>query len=55
MQNFSLSKNKFSYFYIFTPTSMEEKAALSKIFLKRKLDEYEKIMVELDALIPNAT
>lgn len=55
MQNFSQSKNKFGYVYILTPTGMAEKAALTNTFLKRKLDEYERIKVEIAALIPDAT
>jgi EPS-associated MarR family transcriptional regulator len=50
MQNFSQSKNKFGYVYILTPTGMAEKAALTSRFLKRKLNEYEALKAEIDAL-----
>jgi hypothetical protein len=37
MQNFSQSKHKMSYAYLLTPTSIAEKSALTRWFLKRKL------------------
>jgi EPS-associated MarR family transcriptional regulator len=50
MQNFSQSKNKFGYVYLLTPTGIAEKAALTSRFLKRKLDEYEALKAEIEAL-----
>jgi EPS-associated MarR family transcriptional regulator len=50
MQNFSQSKNKFGYVYILTPTGMAEKANLTGQFLKRKMDEYEKLKKEIDLI-----
>lgn len=50
MQNFSHSKNKFGYVYILTPRGISEKAALAGSFLRRKMDEYESLKVEIDAL-----
>jgi EPS-associated MarR family transcriptional regulator len=50
MQNFSQSKNKFGYVYLLTPTGITEKASLTSRFLKRKIDEYEALKAEIDAL-----
>ncbi len=50
MQNFSQSKNKFGYVYILTPRGIAEKAALTSSFLKRRMDEYEALRVEIEAL-----
>jgi len=50
MQNFSQSKNKFGYIYILTPGGMAEKTLLTSRFLKRKMEEYEALKVEIDAL-----
>lgn len=50
MKNFADSKNKFGYVYVLTPTGMAEKAAITQRFLCRKLDEYEALRAEIDAL-----
>ena len=50
MQNFSHSKNKFSYVYLLTPVGISEKAALTSWFLKRKMTEYEVLKAEIEAL-----
>lgn len=50
MQNFSQSKNKFGYVYILTPRGIAEKAALTSSFLKLRMDEYEALRVEIEAL-----
>lgn len=50
MQNFGQSKNKFGYVYILTPSGMTEKAALFSVFLKRKMDEYEALRMEIEIL-----
>lgn len=50
MQNFSQSKNKFGYVYILTPGGVVERAALTRAFLKRKLDEYEALRKEIESL-----
>lgn len=47
MQNFSHSKNKFGYVYVLTPKGLTEKAALTRQFLKRRLDEYESLRAEI--------
>jgi EPS-associated MarR family transcriptional regulator len=50
MKNFAKSKNKFGYVYVLTPTGTAEKAATTHRFLRRKLDEYEALRVEIEAL-----
>lgn len=50
MKNFATSKNKFGYVYVLTPTGMAEKAAITHRFLQRKMDEYEALKYEIEAL-----
>ena len=46
----SQSQNKFGYVYLLTPEGIAEKMALTGSFLKRKMDEYEALKVEIEAL-----
>ena len=48
--NFSASKDKRRYAYILTPRGIREKAAITKRFLERKLNEYEALKREIDEL-----
>lgn len=50
MQNFQQSKNKFGYVYVLTPRGMAEKAALTNRFLRRKMEEYDALKAEIEAL-----
>ncbi len=50
MKNFANSKNKFGYVYVLTPTGVAEKAAITHRFLQRKMDEYEALKAEIEAL-----
>jgi EPS-associated MarR family transcriptional regulator len=50
MKNFAKSKNKFGYVYVLTSTGAAEKAAITHKFLQRKMDEYEALKVEIDAI-----
>lgn len=50
MKNFATSKNKFGYVYVLTPNGMAEKAAITHRFLQRKMDEYEALKAEIEAL-----
>lgn len=50
VQNFSQSKNKFGYIYVLTPQGLAEKMALTSRFLKRKMQEYDALKVEIEAL-----
>ncbi len=50
VSNFQQSKNKFKYVYLLTPKGIAEKVSLTKLFLKRKIDEYEALRGEIEAL-----
>ena len=50
VQNFSQSKNKFGYIYILTSQGIAEKAVLTGRFLIRKIQEYEALRAEIEAL-----
>jgi EPS-associated MarR family transcriptional regulator len=50
LENFQNSKHKFKYAYILTPSGIAEKVSITGRFLKRKLQEYEALKVEIDAL-----
>lgn len=47
-RNFSQSKRKVRYLYILTPEGIENKAALTRRFLQRKVAEYEALRAEID-------
>jgi len=49
-QNFSRSERKLSYAYVLTPKGLAEKTKLTARFLKRKLEEYEALKSEIEAL-----
>lgn len=50
MKNFANAKNKFGYVYVLTPSGLIEKASLTNQFLQRKMDEYEALKAEIEAL-----
>jgi EPS-associated MarR family transcriptional regulator len=50
VDNFKSSSNKISYLYMLTPHGIEEKARTTFLFLKRKLDEYERLEMEIGEL-----
>ena len=50
IHNFSQNQNKFGYVYLLTPSGIAEKAALTSVFLKRKMEEYEALKVEIATL-----
>lgn len=50
MASFSKSKNKFKYVYLLTPQGIAEKVPLTSPFLKRKMEEYDALKVEIEAL-----
>lgn len=49
-ESFKNSKNKSAYLYVLTPTGIEEKTKTTYRFLKRKIDEYEKLEREIKQL-----
>lgn len=50
VQNFSKSERKLAYAYVLTPHGLAEKTKLTARFLKRKMEEYETLKAEIDAL-----
>ena len=48
--NFRKSGNKVAYLYVLTPRGVAEKASLATAFLGRKLEEYEVLKQEIEAL-----
>ena len=53
--NFSRNPNKLGYAYVLTPAGIAEKTLLTGRFLKRKVEEYEALRVEIDALTHEAS
>ncbi len=50
VNNFKQSKSKFGYIYLLTPDGVNEKIRLTTRFLQRKMQEYEAIKAEIEAL-----
>ena len=48
--NFSAAEDKRRYAYILTPKGIARKAALTRAFLVRKMEEYEALREEIEAL-----
>jgi EPS-associated MarR family transcriptional regulator len=48
--NFRKSGNKVAYLYVLTPRGVAEKASLATAFLGQKLEEYEALRQEIEAL-----
>ena len=49
-RNFKNNRNKMAYAYLLTPAGIEEKAAMTIDFLRRKMDEYEALKQEIEQL-----
>jgi EPS-associated MarR family transcriptional regulator len=50
IQNFRNNKNKWVYAYLLTPQGLAEKTALTGSFLWQKMQEYEGLKAEIEAL-----
>jgi len=48
--NFKNSNKKLAYFYILTPSGIEQKAKITVNFLKRKMNDYEQLKQEIEML-----
>ena len=48
--NFRRSNNKVAYAYLLTPTGVAAKAKITVDFLKRKQDEYDSLVQEIEEL-----
>jgi hypothetical protein len=52
--NFTAAEDKRRYAYILTPKGIARKATLARSFLVRKLEEYEALREEIEALSKEA-
>jgi EPS-associated MarR family transcriptional regulator len=50
IKNFRNNENKLAYAYLLTPRGVEEKARITVGFLKRKMQEYERLRKEIEEL-----
>ena len=50
INNFRNSDNKLAYAYLLTPSGVEQKARMTVQFLKRKVQEYERLRAEIEEL-----
>ena len=50
LTNFSHSSNKLGYMYLLTPQGIEQKARLTTLFLKTKIEEFEMLRDEISKL-----
>ncbi|MEN9916934.1 MAG: hypothetical protein RLY40_866 [Pseudomonadota bacterium] len=50
IQNFKNNKNKWVYAYLLTPQGIREKTDLTGSFLRRKMQEYQTLKEEIEAL-----
>ena len=48
MENFAHSHNKMQYCYVLTPEGISEKLKITRAFIKRKEEEYERILMEIE-------
>ncbi|MBT4639552.1 MAG: MarR family EPS-associated transcriptional regulator [Deltaproteobacteria bacterium] len=48
MENFAHNEQKMQYRYILTPEGIKEKIHVTRAFIQRKEDEYEKILQEIE-------
>ncbi len=50
VQNFRNSQNKQGYAYLLTPRGVAAKAELTRLFLARKIEEYDALRLEIERL-----
>jgi len=50
VNNFKQSETKLTYAYLLTPSGVLEKSALTKAFLARKMEEFDALKAEIEAL-----
>ena len=50
VQNFRNSENKRGYAYLLTPEGVTAKAELTRVFLARKIEEYDALRLEIERL-----
>lgn len=49
-RSFSRNPNKLGYAYVLTPSGISEKTLLTACFLRRKVEEYEALKLEIEVL-----
>ena len=50
LENFQNSRHKLKYMYVLTPSGIAQRLAMTRHFLKRKLEEHEALTAEIAAL-----
>ena len=50
VNNFKQSETKLTYAYLLTPSGVKEKSALTAAFLARKMQEFDALKAEIEAL-----
>ena len=50
VRNFRNSHNKSAYLYVLTPRGLQEKIDVTRAFLRRKRDEYDRLAEEIEYL-----
>lgn len=50
VNNFRNSENKLAYAYVLTPRGIEERARMTVLFLRYKMQEYDRLKSEIEAL-----
>lgn len=55
VQNFRNSQNKRGYAYLLTPEGVAAKAELTRLFLARKIEEYDALRLEIERLKAEST
>ena len=53
IKNFEKNPNKLNYIYVLTPKGIAEKTKLTINFMKRKMQEYDKLKSELNTKLKN--
>ena len=54
VENVKENPNRLRYVYLLTPKGIAEKAKLTHLFLRRKIEEYDQLQQEIDALAREA-
>ena len=50
LKRFKNSQRKIGYLYLLTPDGISEKTQITQEFLKRKIEEYDKLKMEIERL-----
>ncbi len=51
INNFSKNPNKLGYIYVLTPKGIQQKTKLTLDFMKRKMNEYDELRKDADAIL----